>query len=205
MANVRIGVKITNSSNCYFGGILGSGVDTVVELDNSDDITIGMVNHSSYTRYSVLYLSIMDIIYNLKNYSGEYTMSNNKDKSCTIIAENSKNIKTGNIHSDAFQVISLQNVENFTTEDIYHFQKDRKKVDTIFETIKQSISMQDLPEGVQAQALALSGSLKEKYLSKDIPGFKDHYREFTDFLSSHVTLFTFVFPVFQSLMTSLLN
>lgn len=205
MGNVRVGIKITDSSNCYFGGISGIGVGTVVEFDNSTDITVGMVNHSWDLQYSVLFISIMDVIYNQKNFSGKNVMSDHKYKSCTIVAENSRNIKTGNIHSDAHQVISLKNVENFTTDDIYHFQKDREKVDETFDIIKKSISMHELPEGFQAQALALSGGLKEKYLSKDIQGFKDHYQELTNFLSSHITLCTFVLPVFQNLMSSLLN
>lgn len=203
--SVRIGVKITGSKNCFFGKISGVGVDTVVEFDNSTDITVGNLNHISNLQYSVLFMSIIDAIYNQNNFLGENYMLDDKNKSCTIVAENSRNIKTGNIHSDAHQVISLKNVENFTTEDIYHFQKDIEKVNETFDTIKKSISMHELPEGIQAQALALSGDLKEKYLSKDIQGFKDHYQELTNFLSSHVTLCTFVLPVFQNLMSSLLN
>lgn len=203
--SVRIGVKITGSKNCFFGEISGVGVDTVVEFDNSTDITVGNLNHISNLQYSVLFMSIIDAIYNQNNFLGENYMLDDKNKSCTIVAENSRNIKTGNIHSDAHQVISLKDVDNFTTEDIYHFQKDRRYVDKTFDAVEKSISMHKLPERTQERALDLSRILKKTYISKDIQGFKHNYQELTNFLSSHVTLSLFVLPVFQNLMSSLLS
>ncbi|MCK4098438.1 hypothetical protein HCY45_04500 [Acinetobacter radioresistens] len=126
-------------------------------------------------------------------------------KSCTLRIKNSEDIEVRNIHSDANQVISLDNVKHFTAGDIYHFTKDKEEVNRVFEIINNNIYFLKLPEDIQMQALKHSKNVQDSYLSKDGKAFRDSYQAFTGFLSNHVTLYTFLYPICSSLINNLLG
>ncbi|HIE4345090.1 hypothetical protein [Acinetobacter baumannii] len=127
------------------------------------------------------------------------------EKSCTVNAENSENIKIGKIYSDAHQVLSLKGVKDLTTGDIYHFNKSEDEVNKIFENIEKSITMQQLSPDIEITGLTFTGKLKEAYLSKDSNSFKQIYVDFTGFMSNHIALYTFAYPVIENLISKLLN
>lgn len=118
---------------------------------------------------------------------------------CTIDVEDSEGIKIGNIHSDADKVLKLRKVKNLTVSDIYHFTKDKKEVDQIFNIIENMVQACNVDPKVEEKVLNLSQNVKASYLSKDASGFKSSYTQLTGFLSNHLTLANFIIPVLQNL------
>lgn len=197
-------VTMINCSNGTVGNISGDSDDALLVTLDVNDVTIGNLKHISTPKSNNLSMSIKSVMYNHSYSIGNNNMTSNK-QSCTIVAENSNNIKIGNIHSDADQVTLLKGVDGFTTGDIYHFTKSTEEVDKVFEVIQSNIKMHKLPDDIQTSALDLSSKLREAYLSKDTMGFKAFYQEMTSFLSNHATLYMFVYPTFVNLINTLSN
>lgn len=126
-------------------------------------------------------------------------MSNEKQLTCTIDAEDSKRINIGNIFSDADRVLKLRKVEDLETGDIYHFTKSEKEVNQIFDVIKNIVETCKVDPEVERKTLELSQSVKSSYLSKDPISFKSNYLLFTGFLANHTALADFIMPIIKSL------
>lgn len=118
---------------------------------------------------------------------------------CTIDVEDSEGINIGNIHSDADKVLKLRKVKDLTVSDIYHFTKDKKEVDQIFNIIENMVQACNVDPKVEEKVLNLSQNVKASYLSKDASGLKSSYTQLTSFLSNHLTLANFIIPVLQNL------
>lgn len=128
-------------------------------------------------------------------------MSDEKQPTCTIDAEDSKRINIGNIFSDADRVLKLRNVEDLETGDIYHFTKSEKEVNQIFDVIKNIVKTCKVEPEVEKKTLELSQNVKSSYLSKDPIGFKSNYLQFTGFLANHTGIAAFIMPIIQSLIS----
>lgn len=66
MSNVKTGILITDSHFNTFSNVTCEGVDTAVKVKNSTNITFNEIKHIKPRQLTVLYVSIIEVLYSIK-------------------------------------------------------------------------------------------------------------------------------------------